>query len=81
MSCRRAVSLICTGTPPRKSRSKTPSLAHDQILISHSGDRYYKVLDKIIAENVVPGQTKFQKWVNEKDIFSTRAYLMFQEKE
>ncbi|WZH45791.1 uncharacterized protein QYS62_006859 [Fusarium acuminatum] len=46
-----------------------------------SGDRYFKVLDKIIAEHVMPGQTKFEKWVKEKDVYSTRAYLMFQEKE
>jgi hypothetical protein len=49
--------------------------------MNHSGDRYFKVLDKIIAEHVMPGQTKFEKWVKEKDVYSTRAYLMFQEKE
>ncbi|KAG5655364.1 hypothetical protein KAF25_006867 [Fusarium avenaceum] len=48
---------------------------------SPNGDRYFKVLDKIIAEHVMPGQTKFEKWVKEKDVYSTRAYLMFQEKE
>ncbi|KAF4457096.1 hypothetical protein F53441_884 [Fusarium austroafricanum] len=45
-----------------------------------NGDRYYEVLKGIIAEQVIPGQTKFQKWIDDNDEYSTRAYLMLNEK-